>query len=100
MYLLSTPHRSASHDRQDRKDDGRRLQEDHAAAWDARKQVTLFRIEAGRKPYMASRPDGAGGGEKMSLLYFICMVFGIAISAAGVYVMVARVLDLLLEIFD
>lgn len=36
----------------------------------------------------------------MSLLYFICMVFGISISAAGVYVMVAHVLDLLLGIFD
>jgi len=36
----------------------------------------------------------------MSLLYFICLIFGIAISAAGVYVMVARVLDLLLGIFD
>ena len=48
---------------------------------------------------MASRPDGAGA-EKMSLLYFICLVFGIAISAAGVYVMIALVLDRLLEIFD
>jgi len=36
----------------------------------------------------------------MSLLYFIFLIFGIAISAAGVYVMVAHVLDLLLEIFD
>ena len=36
----------------------------------------------------------------MSLLYFICLAFGIAISAAGVYIMVVRVLDLLLEIFD
>ena len=36
----------------------------------------------------------------MSLLYFICLVFGIAISAAGVYIMIAHVLDLLLGIFD
>ena len=36
----------------------------------------------------------------MSLIYFICLIFGIAISAAGVYVMIERVLDLLLEIFD
>ena len=36
----------------------------------------------------------------MSLLYFICLVFGISISAAGVCVMIARALDLLLGIFD
>jgi len=48
---------------------------------------------------MASRQDGAGG-EEMSLLYAICLVFGIAISAAGVYIMIAHVLDRLLEIFD
>ena len=36
----------------------------------------------------------------MSLIYFICLIFEIAISAAGVYVMIARVLDLLLGIFD